>query len=185
MSKFLALRMFWMRFTSSRAIPSLSSSSVSVMSKATVRLPSLATSQPGMSSLITSTSARSTVMGVPATSNVACPVFSKAIMSGCSICDRAAATAFMFLPSFLPSTLKSGLTRLTRMPASLATSFTSLTLTSPLMSSATASRAAFCLSSTTGTMMLMSGWRTFRFCLRRRASTIDVVSCASCMRSSS
>ena len=47
---------FWMRFTSSLALPSRSSSGVTVTSRATVRGPFEATIQPGRSSLLISTS---------------------------------------------------------------------------------------------------------------------------------
>ena len=174
-----------MRFTSSRAMPSRRSSSVTVMSRATVRLPSLATSQPGMSSLMTSTSASSTVAIWPSTSMSSLPSFSNWAIVGWSRLVSLAARAFMILPYFGPSFLKSGFTRLTRIPASLPTSLISLTLTSFLTRSATASMFSRWLSSSTGTMMACSGWRTFRFCLRRSDSTIEVMSLAACMRCSS
>ena len=80
-SKSLDFRRFWILLISSRAIPSFRSSSVTVMSYATVSRPSLPTSQPGMSSDRISTSASSTLASSPLMLKVKFPSFSSRLMS--------------------------------------------------------------------------------------------------------
>ena len=138
MSKSLLLRVFWMRLTSSRAMPSWRSCSVMVMSSATVMLPSFATSQPGMSSEMISTSSRLTCASIPSTCVLKMPSRSNAMICGCDIDVRTCASPFIILPYLGPSFLKSGLTRFTRIPSSLLTYLISLTLTSLRMRFATA-----------------------------------------------
>ena len=146
-----------MRFTSSRAMPSRRNSSLTVMSSATVSEPSLATSQPGMSSEITSTSESSTTASSPLTVNANLPCFSNSIMSCCDIAVICAARSFIILPNFGPSFLKSGFTFFTSTPSSLPTNLISFTLTSFLISALIASTLFFCASLITGTIIIASG----------------------------
>ena len=106
-------------------------------------------------------------------------------MASCDIPATAAATAFICLPNFGPSFLKSHFTFFTSTPAAPSTNWISFTFTSFMISAFTASMWARCSSSTTGTMMHCKGWRTLMFTLRRKANTIEVTSCAICMRTSS
>ena len=93
-----SLRIFWMRFINSRATPSARSSSVSVMSSATVSLPSDATSHPGMSSEVISKSAGVTVIfSAPRSSTVWAAASIWAIRS-CENSAVMAAICFMYLP---------------------------------------------------------------------------------------
>ena len=112
----LSLRMFCMRLISSRAMPSFFNSGVSSTSRATVKLPSLLTSHPGISSEMMSTSAASTVTGLPSTSNDMEPSFSSDAISSWDKPLILAATPFMSLPNFLPMTRKLHFTFLTRIP---------------------------------------------------------------------
>ena len=141
----------------SQAIPSRRSSGVTVTSSAMVSAPSLATSHPGISSEIISTSARSMTAGAPLRSSVSEPLRSSSAMAWLSRFLTASATAFMFLPCFGPSFLKSGLTRFTSTPSSLPTTLMSLTLISLMTRSLTASSAARCESSATGIITVDSG----------------------------
>ena len=167
--------MFCMRFTSSRAIPSLRRFSVTVMSSATVTVPSVATSHPGISSLRISTSATSMVTGVPSTLIASEPSFSSAMISAWLSAAIAAATAFIILPCFGPSFLKSALMHFTSTPSSLPTNLISLTLTSERMSCDISAICCLAFSLETGIMSVCSGWRTFMFTLRRNESTSDVM----------
>ena len=141
-----------MRLMSSRAIPSRRRSSESSTSRATVRLPSLLTSQPGMSSEMISTSVASTLMGCPSTSKPMLPSRSSWAISAWERVFILAATPFINLPNFLPMTRKLHFTFLTRSP-SPSTKLSSFTLTSLLMSAATASIWRRCSSSMAGTMI--------------------------------
>ncbi len=164
-----------MRFTSSRAIPSRLSASVSVTSRATVTDPSLATSHPGISSLRISTSDISTITGFPAIASSVEPFFSSSIICCWDISEIACATAFINLPCFGPSFLKSAFIRFTNTPSSLLTNFISLTLTSDNINGATASISSRCSVVLTGIIRVCSGWRTLILTLRRSDRTIEVI----------
>ena len=166
-------------------MPSRRNSSVTVTSSATVSLPSLATSHPGISSLKISTSAASITASAPSRFSTYFPFFSSSAIASCDIPATAAATAFICFPNFGPNFLKSHFTFFTNTPAAPSTNLTSLTLTSFIIKFFTASIWAFCSSSTTGTMIHCRGWRTLIFTLRRNANTIDVTSCAIFIRASS
>ena len=87
-----------MRFINSRATPSAFSSSVTVMSRATVSLPSDATSHPGMSSEVISKSAGVTVMRSPPRSSTVSGAASICAMRSCENSAVRAAICFMYLP---------------------------------------------------------------------------------------
>ena len=74
--------------------------------------------------------------------------------------------------------------RFTRTPSSLLTIFISLTFTSVSTWLQMASRRLRWVSSVTGTIRVLRGWRTLMLTLWRSASTIDVMVCASLVRSS-
>ena len=153
-----------------------------VKSRATVNEPSLATVQPGMSSLIISTSARSITAGLPSTCSVICPSWSSVLISFCDMAVTAALTAFINLPNFLPITRKLHFTFFSSMLAS--TKHNSLTLTSSRIKRFTLSRSSRSCASVTGTEMRCSGWRTITCSFLRNERTIEVILCASSMRRS-
>ena len=165
-------------------MPSRRSSSVTVTSKATVSFPSLATNHPGMSSLKISTSDASMMASAPSRFSVYLPFFSSSAMASCDISATAAATAFICFPNLGPSFLKSHFTFFISTPAAPSTNLTSFTFTSFMINAFTASMWAFCSSSTTGIMIHCNGWRTLIFTFRRSANTMEVTSCAICIRAS-
>ena len=177
--------MFWMRLINSRATPSARSSSVRVMSSATVSLPSDATSHPGMSSEVISKSAGVTTICCPSISSTLSGADSISAMRSCENWAVRAAICFMYLPYFGPSVLKLGLMRLVMMPVVCSMSSSSLTFTSFRIRLRTASMWRAMAGSSTGMRILVSGWRTLMETLRRRASTIDETRCASDIISSS
>ena len=93
-----SLRIFWMRFINSRATPSAFSSSVTVMSSATVSFPSEATSHPGMSSEVISKSAGVTAIFSPPRSSTVSGAASTSAMRSCENPATSAAICFMYLP---------------------------------------------------------------------------------------
>ena len=87
-----------MRLINSRATPSARSSSVTVMSSATVSLPSEATSHPGMSSDEISKSAGVTVICSDPRSSTVSGAASICAMRSCENSAVMAAICFMYLP---------------------------------------------------------------------------------------
>ena len=87
-----------MRFINSRATPSARSSSVTVMSSATVSLPSDATSQPGMSSEVISKSAGVTAIFSAPRSRIVSGAASISAIRSCVNSAVMAAICFMYLP---------------------------------------------------------------------------------------
>ena len=179
-----SLRRFCTLFINSRAKPSLRKSSVSSTSSATVRFPSLATSHPGISSLMISTSAASTTSVSPSTFISSFPLASSSAICSCVSPFIYVATPFISFPYFLPIVRKLHFTFFTNMPIP-STKFSSFTLTSLRIRSLTASICFFWASSVAGTIILCNGWRTFMLTFLRRANTIDVTFCAICIRISS
>ena len=155
------------------------------MSRATVRLPSLPTSQPGMSSLIISTSSTtiSGFSGISGISSTRLPFCSNRAICSCVSASTAAATAFICLPNFLPMVRKLHFTFFTRMPA-LSTNFTSFTFTSWRKIFFTLSIAARWVASTGGIIRVCRGCFTLIPSLRRRASTMVVTRWATSIRCS-
>ena len=131
-----------------------------------------------------STSAVSITASVPSRFSVYLPFFSSSAIASCDISATAAATAFICFPNFGPSFLKSHFTFFTNTPAAPSTNLISFTFTSFIINAFTASMWAFCSSSITGTIIHCNGWRTLMFTLRRNANTIEVTSCAICIRAS-
>ena len=105
------MRASWTSRTSSRAMPSRRSSSVSSRSSATVMPPSLATPQPSRTSWARSTSEGVSTTGPPARSTVTSSPRASDAARVPSSRASAAATSFTRGPSLGPSTLKSGLAR--------------------------------------------------------------------------
>ena len=136
-----------------------------------------------MSSLIMSTSVASITSCCPSTSIVRCPFFSSSDISCWSRLFILAATPFISLPYFFPMVRKLHFTDLTRI-SSPSTNLISLTLTSFIIRSFTASTCAFWLSDTAGIIICCKGWRTLMFTLRLRARVMEVIFCAIDMRSS-
>ena len=150
--------MFWMRFTMSRAIPSLRSSSVIVTSRATVILPSLATCHPG--NVFRYYFNIGKLNRSPDTVDVK---LHRAVTFQCGDIDpvtwslwRRQRSSLPFR-NFGPSFLKSGLTRFTSTPSSLPTYFMVFTFTSLSIKSAIDSIISFCASSSTGIINVDSG----------------------------
>ena len=129
-----------MRFTISRAKPSRRKASSISKSSATVSVPSLATVQPGISSLTISTDSLSIVAGPSAKVSVKLPSCSKRAISACDKAPTASATAFIRLPNCLPITRKLHFTVFSSKSPSTKTN--SFTLTSSKISCCTASIAA-------------------------------------------
>ena len=176
--------MFWIRFTNSRAIPSRFSSSVTVISIATVSFPSAATSQPGMSSDVMSKSAAVASIFTPSISAVHESVRSNCAMSACENPATSAEICFICFPYRGPNVLKFGLIRLVITSVVSSMNSSCLIFTSFRIKFLTASICSFSTGSSTGIRILLSGWRTLILTLRRSASTIDDTFWASAIFSS-
>ena len=125
---------------------------MSSTSRATVRFPSLLTSHPGISSLIMSTSVASTTTSSPSTFMAMLPLFSSPAISSWLRASITEATPFIIFPNFLPMVLKLHFTFFTSI-FEPSTKSSSLTLTSFIISSLTASICRFCSSSVAGTII--------------------------------
>ncbi len=181
----LSFRIFWTRFTSSLALPSLTKIGVTFTSRATVRASLLATIQPGISSLEISTSCVCNITGSLSINNEIEPSFSSRAISSCDISPIAAATAFIFGPIFFPSATKFGLIFFFIKLLSFSRYSISFTLTSDLINSSTRETCCFISQLLTGIKIRCSGCLTFILTFFLNDNTRDEISWASCILSSS